>query len=130
VKRREFIAGLGGAVTWPLTVRAQQGERARHIGVLTNAPENDPEDRRRMAAFLQALQKWGWREGDNLRIEYRRSLGKADNTRRFAAELVALTPDVILATGSSTTGPLLEATRTVPIVFVLVPDSGRGRFRR
>jgi putative ABC transport system substrate-binding protein len=103
-------------------VRAQTGERVRRIGVLTNPPENDPEDRQRMAAFQQALEKLGWREGDNLRIDYRRSLGKADNARRFAVELVALAPDVILATGSSSTGPLLEATRTVPVVFVFVPD--------
>jgi putative ABC transport system substrate-binding protein len=122
MKRRTFIVALGSAAAWPVVARAQQGERARHIGVLMNAPENDPEDRRRMAAFLQALQKLGWREGDNRRIEYRRSLGKAESTRRYAAELVALAPDVILATGSSTTGPLLEATRTEPIVFVLVPD--------
>jgi putative ABC transport system substrate-binding protein len=121
LKRREFITLLGGAITWPLTARAQQGERARHIGVLNNGPENDPEARQRMAAFLQALQKLGWREGDNLRIEYRWSFGKADSAR-YAAELVALAPNVILATGSSSTGPLLEATRTVPIVFVFVPD--------
>ena len=73
-------------------------------------------------AFLQALQKLGWREGDNLRIDYRYALGKADDARRFAAELVALAPDVILATGSLSTGPLLEATRTVPVVFVIVVD--------
>ena len=123
MKRRTFIMLLGSAAaTWPLAVRSQPGERVRRIGVLTNPPENDPEDRQRMAAFLQALQKLGWREGDNLRIEYRRSLGKADNARRYAVELVELAPDVILATGSSSTGPLLEATRSVPIVFVFVPD--------
>jgi putative tryptophan/tyrosine transport system substrate-binding protein len=122
IRRRDFIALVGGAAAWPLAARAQQSNRMRRIGVLTNPPENDPDDRQRMAAFLQALQKLGWREGDNLQIEYRRSLGKADNARRYAAELVALAPDVILATGSSSTGPLLEATRTVPIVFVFVPD--------
>jgi putative ABC transport system substrate-binding protein len=122
MRRRDFISLLGGAAVWPLTARAQLGERVRRIGVLTNPPENDPEDRQRMAAFLQGLQKLGWHEGDNLRIEYRRSLGRADNARRYAAELAALAPDVILATGSSSTGPLLEATRTVPIVFVFVPD--------
>jgi len=123
LRRRDFITLIGSAAaTWSLTARAQPGERVRCIGVLTNLPENDPEDRRRMAAFLQELQKLGWREGDNLRIEYRRSLGKADSARKYAVELVALAPDVILATGSSSTGPLLEATRTVPIVFVIVPD--------
>jgi ABC-type uncharacterized transport system substrate-binding protein len=122
MRRRDFITFAGGVAAWPLAVRAQTGERVRRIGVLTNPPENDPEDRQRMAAFQQALEKLGWREGDNLRIDYRRSLGKADNARRFAVELVALAPDVILATGSSSTGPLLEATRTVPVVFVFVPD--------
>ena len=123
MRRRDFITLIGSAAaTWPLTARAQPGERVRRIGVLTNLPENDQEDRRRMAAFLQELQKLGWREGDNLRIEYRRSLGKADSARKYSVELVALAPDVILANGSSSTGPLLEATRTLPIVFVIVPD--------
>jgi putative ABC transport system substrate-binding protein len=123
MRRRDFITLIGSAAAiWPLTARAQPGERVRRIGVLTNLPEDDPEDRRRMAGFLQELQKLGWREGDNLRIEYRRSLGKADSARKYAVELVALVPDVILANGSSSTGPLLEATRTVPIVFVIVPD--------
>ncbi len=123
MRRRDFISFIGGtAAAWPLTVRSQPGDRVRRIGVLTNPPESDPEDRQRMEAFLQVLQKLGWREGDNLRIEYRRSLGNADNARRYALELAALAPDVILATGSSSTAPLLEATRTVPIVFVFVPD--------
>jgi putative ABC transport system substrate-binding protein len=122
MRRREFIAGISGAAAWPLAAGAQRAERMRRIGVLTNPPENDPEDRQRMSAFLQGLQKLGWREGDNLRIEYRRSLGKADNAHRYAVELAALAPDVIFATGSSSTGPLLAATRTVPIVFVFVPD--------
>src|SRR5271157_2183732 len=122
MKRRGVITLLGGAAAWPIAARAQPSEPARRIGILTNPPENDPEDRQRMAAFRETLQKLGWREGDNLRIDYRRSLGKADNARRYAAELVALAPDVILGTGSSSTGPLLEATRTVPIIFVFVPD--------
>jgi putative ABC transport system substrate-binding protein len=84
--------------------------------------ENDPEERKRMAAFLLALQKLGWRDGDNVRIDYRGALGKADNARRYAAELVALAPDVILASGSVSTGALFEATSTVPIVFAHVPD--------
>ena len=90
--------------------------------MLAALAENDPEERKRMAAFLQALQKLGWRDGENVQIDYRRTLGKVDNGRRYAAELVALAPDVILATGRSAPGPLLEATRTVPIVFTLVPD--------
>jgi putative tryptophan/tyrosine transport system substrate-binding protein len=126
MRRRDFLtlstSAVAISVLSPLAVNAQPGERVRHIGVLTNLPENDPEDRRRMAAFLQELQKLGWREDGNLRIEYRRSLGKADSARKYAVELVALAPDVILANGSSSTGPLLEATRTVPIVFVIVPD--------
>ena len=120
--RREFITLLGGAAAWPLAAGAQQAERVRRIGALSPLAENDPAQRKRMAAFLQALQKLGWREGDNLRIDYRYALGKADDARRFAAELVALAPDVILATGSLSTGPLLEATRTVPVVFVIVVD--------
>jgi putative tryptophan/tyrosine transport system substrate-binding protein len=128
MRRRDVIKAIAATslscpLIWPPAARAQQaGEKVRRIGVLTNLPENDPEDRQRMAAFLQVLQELGWREGGNLRIEYRRSFGKADNARKFAAELAALVPDVILATGSSSTGPLLEATRTVPIVFVFVPD--------
>ena len=123
MRRRDFITLLGGAAAaWPLAARAQQGKRMRRIGVLTNLAENDPEERRRMAAFLQALQKLGWRDGDNVRIDYRGALGKADNARRYAAELVALAPDVILASGSVSTGALFEATSTVPIVFAHVPD--------
>ena len=122
-QRRRFISLLASAAaTWPLAVRSQPSERVRRVGILTNPPEDDPEDRQRMAAFRQALEKLGWRQGDNLQIEFRRSLGNADNARRYAADLVALAPDVILATGSSSTGPLLEASRTVPIVFVFVPD--------
>ena len=94
----------------------------RRIGMLTNLAENDPEERRRMAAFLQALQKLGWRDDDNVRIDYRVAQGTADTARRYAAELVALAPDVILASGSVSTGALFEATSTVPIVFAHVPD--------
>jgi putative ABC transport system substrate-binding protein len=122
IARREFISLLSGAAVWPLAAQAQQSERVRRIGVLTNLAENDPEERRRIAAFLQALQKLGWRDGDNVRIDYRVALGKVDNARRYAAELVALAPDVILASGSVSTGALFEATSTVPIVFAHVPD--------
>src|SRR5262245_46925029 len=122
LKRRDFITLLGGAAAWPLAARAQQPERVRRLGSLSQLPENDPELRKRLAAFVQALQKLGWRDSQNVRIAYRYALGKADNARRYAAELVELAPEVILAEGSSSTGPLLEATRTVPIVFVLTPD--------
>jgi putative ABC transport system substrate-binding protein len=123
VKRREFIALLGGAAAaWPLAARAQQGERVHRIGWLTTLPANDPQEQSRNAAFLEGLQQLGWTIGRNVRIEYRRSLGDAERARRYAEELVALAPDVIVATGSIALGPLLRATRTVPIVFTIVPD--------
>jgi len=129
MRRRDFIKIIGGAAAiWPVAARTQQGERMRRIGVLTNLAENDPEERRRMAAFLQALQKLGWRDGDNVRIDSRVALGKADNARRYAAELIALTPDVILASGNVSTGALVEATRTVPIVFAHVADPAGAGF--
>jgi putative ABC transport system substrate-binding protein len=120
VRRREFIGLLGGATAWPLTVRAQQPERMRHIGVLMTA--DDAEGQARVAAFHQALQQLGWVVGRNVRIDTRWGGGDAERIRSFAAELAALTPDVILATGSATVGPLLQATRIVPIVFAYVPD--------
>jgi putative ABC transport system substrate-binding protein len=95
MKRREFITLLGGAAAWPLGARAQQGERVRRIGVLTNIAESDPEARARIAAFKQGLQELGWTEGRNLQIETRLTLGNAELTRKYAAELVALSPDVI-----------------------------------
>jgi putative tryptophan/tyrosine transport system substrate-binding protein len=123
LKRREFVTLLGGvAAAWPLAARAQQPERMRRIGVLINLAADDPEGQAREAAFLQGLQQLGWTDGRNLRIDIRRTLGDAERTRRYAAELVALAPDVILVTGSNALGPLLQATRTVPIVFVVVPD--------
>jgi putative ABC transport system substrate-binding protein len=122
MRRREFIALLGGAATWPLVAHAQQPERMRRIGVLLPIATDDPQSPLRIAAFLQGLQQLGWADGRNVRIEYRWGAGDAERIRRYAAELVALAPDVILATGSATLGPLLQATRTVPIVFVIVPD--------
>jgi ABC-type uncharacterized transport system substrate-binding protein len=119
--RREFIILLGGAAAaWPIAARAQ-GDRTRRIGVLMSTAEDDPESKARIAAFQQGLQEWGWTLGRNLRIETR--WATADNIRRHAAELAALAPDVLLAgTGTATVAPLLEATRTVPIVFVTVID--------
>jgi len=122
MRRREFITLLGGAAAWPLASRAQQGERVRHLGVLVNLPADDPQAQTRNAALLQGLQELGWTVGRNLRIDFRWGAGNADNVRKFAAELVTLAPDVILAPGTSTLGPLLQATRTVPIVFVHTAD--------
>jgi putative ABC transport system substrate-binding protein len=122
MRRREFITLLGGSVAaWPLVARAQQPERMRRIGVLTYLAPDDAEGQARLAAFAQALKQLGWSDGDNLRIDTR--WATADDIRRHAAELVALVPDVILAaTGTATVAPLLQATRTVPIVFVVVID--------
>src|SRR4029453_19081987 len=122
MRRRELITFLGGAAaTWPFAVQAQQGERTRQIGVLMYLAAVDPEGQARLAAFAQALKQLGWNEGRNLRIETR--WATADNIRRHAAELVALAPDILVAgTGTATVAPLLQATRTVPIVFVSVID--------
>src|SRR5256885_11413635 len=124
MRRREFVTLLGGATAaWPLAARAQQSERMRRIGVLTSgATADDPDGRARTAAFLQGLQQLGWIDGRNIRIDYRWGAGDADNMRKYAAELVALAPDVILASGTATVAPLLQATRTVPIVFVQVTN--------
>ncbi len=123
MKRREFITLLGGAAAaWPLAVRAQEPERIRRVGVLMAYAEDNPEGKPRIAAFAQALQDLGWTDGRNIRIEYRWSAGDPERTRRYAAELVELAPDVILAGNTSTVGPLQQATRTVPIVFAGVVD--------
>ena len=123
MRRREFITVLGGTViAWPLAARAQQTERMRRIGILTPWPANDAEARDRITAFAQALQLLGWIDGQNVRIDYRFADGKADTLRKFAAELVALAPNVILALSSAATAPLLEATSIVPIVFAGVAD--------
>ena len=123
MKRREFLALIGGAAAaWPLAARGQQGERVRRIGVLMSLAADDPESQARHAAFLQGLQEWGWTAGRNVQIDYRFAAGDAERIRKSAAELVALAPDVILATGSPVTAALLQATRTVPIVFAQVPD--------
>ena len=121
IARRKFVAALSGAVAWPLAARAQQAERMRRIGVLRDVAD-DPVDQAQNAAFLQGLQQLGWTEGRNVRIDIRWGAGNAADTRKYAVELVSLAPDVILAPGGLAIGPLLEATRTVPIVFVIVPD--------
>jgi len=120
MRRREFIGALGGAAAWPVVARAQQAERVRRIGMIAGA--NDPLTQARYAAFRQELQQLGWMEGRNVHIEARWSAGNAAETRRHAAELAALAPDVIFTSGSAAMGPMLEATRTVPIVFAIVPD--------
>jgi putative tryptophan/tyrosine transport system substrate-binding protein len=122
MRRREFVSLLGGAAAWPVAARAQQGGRARRIGVLMPFAAGSPQYQARVTAFLRGLQELGLVDGRNLRIEYRASAGDTDEIRRYAAELVALAPDVILGTGVSTVGPLQQATRTVPIVFAVVPD--------
>jgi putative ABC transport system substrate-binding protein len=122
MKRREFITLLGGAaVAWPVAARAQQGEPMRRIGVLMSLGADDAEGQARLAAFSRALKQLGWSEGRNLRIDTRWTT--ADDIRKHAAELVALAPDVLVAGGgTATVAPLLQATRTVPIVFTVVID--------
>jgi len=122
VKRREFITALGSAAAWPLAARAQQAERMRRIGVLTGTRAEDAENKDRDAAFEQALQQLGWTPGRNVRIDYRFSGGDPATSRKQAEELVALEPDVIVSTGSFSTGHLLRVTHTVPVVFAIVPD--------
>ena len=123
MKRREFITLLGGAAAaWPLAARAQQVERMRRIGVLMTLGENDPLAQARLTAFAQSLEQFGWGVGRNVKIDYRYGGGNADLIRQHAMELAALSPDVILTTGSVGLAPLLQATRTVPIVFTIVPD--------
>ncbi|MFY9879534.1 MAG: ABC transporter substrate-binding protein, partial [Pseudolabrys sp.] len=123
MRRREFITLLGGAAaTWPLAAHAQQPERVRRIAVLLSATADDVEYQAWVGAFLQALALLGWTIGRNVRIDTRWAGANAGEIRRHAAELAALAPDVILATGASTVGPLLQATRTVPIVFPFASD--------
>jgi putative tryptophan/tyrosine transport system substrate-binding protein len=123
MRRREFISLIAGAATWPLTAHAQQADRMRRIGVLAGgAVASDADTQERNAAFTQTLEQLGWTDGRNVRIDYRYGLGNAVNVRKYAAELVALAPDVILASGATALAPLLQATRSVPIVFVSVAD--------
>ena len=122
MRRREFISLLGGAMAaWPLVARAQQPDRMRLIGALTGIAD-EPNFQARYNAFIQGLKELGWTDGRNIRLEYRYGGGDLENTRRQAVELVALAPDVILVVGGLATERLLQVTRTVPIVFVIVPD--------
>ena len=113
MRRREFITLLCGAAVWPLAARAQQAERVRRIGVLLPSAADDPVYQARVGAFLQELSLLGWAIGRNVRIDTRWAAGNADQIRRYAAELAALAPDVILAFGSSTVGPMMQASRSV-----------------
>jgi putative tryptophan/tyrosine transport system substrate-binding protein len=127
MERRNFIAAVGSVVVshvfGPLPVNAQQGERMRRIGVLSGGPAtDDPDNQARWVTLTQALQQFGWIEGRNLQIDYRLSEGNADRARKFAAELVAFNLDLIVASGTGGVQPLLQATRTLPIVFINVTD--------
>ena len=122
MRRREFIVILGTAVTWPLAAHAQQPESMRRIGTLLNRGPDDAVGQAFVTAFQQAMQQLGWSDGRNVRIDTRWAAGDANLIRNYAAELIALSPDVILAAGSATLGPLLQVTRTVPIVFTTILD--------
>src|SRR6516165_3971541 len=122
--RRQFIFMLGSAaaVAWPLAARAQLGERIRRVGAIMLLAENDPEQKAWTEAFRQGMLEAGWTDGRNVQIDYRWGASDSARARRYATELVALGPDVILAPGSVSVGPLVLATRDIPIVFVHVPD--------
>ena len=123
MRRREFLTLAGGlTASWPLAARTQQLERMRRIGVLVPLAADDPAMQTRVSAFQQELQQLGWTDGRNVKIEYRYGASDPDRSRRHAAELAALAPDVIFATGNSAVAPLLQAVRSVPIVFAIVPD--------
>jgi putative tryptophan/tyrosine transport system substrate-binding protein len=123
MRRREFITLIGSAAAaWPIAARAQQGVRMRRIGVLGGVAADDPEGQARNAAFLQGLEQLGWTVGRNMQIEYRWAAGSADDLHKYAAELTALAPELIFAAGGTSLGSLLQVTRTVPIVFAIVPD--------
>ena len=130
IRRREFITLLGCAAAWPLTARAQQGDRVRRIGYLGGVSADDPIDQTVRTAFVQALQQLGWTVGRNVRIEYRHGSGNRDLMRKYAEELVAQTPDVIMTGGAIQVESLQQATRTIPIVFAGVIDPVAGGFVR
>src|SRR5262249_43022564 len=122
LKRREFIALLGGAAAWPLGARGQPAERMRRVGVLMNLAEDDAVAEAHLAAFVQGLQQLGWTEGRKVRIDYRWAAGDAGRFQRYAEELLALAPDVILASAAPSVQALQRASRSVPIVFANVSD--------
>src|SRR5215470_2269207 len=122
VERRKFLATLGGAAAWPLAAGAQPGERVRRVGVLMAYSESDREGQADVAAFREELQKLGWTDGRNLRIESRWAALDAGAMQRFAQELVALQPDLVLSNNTPTTAAMLRQTRTIPIIFASVAD--------
>src|SRR6516165_5183485 len=122
LKRREVVSLLGGAAVWPIAGRAQQAERMRRIGVLINRAADNKEGQARLAAFQQAFQQLGWSDGRNVRIDIRWGADDVDRERKYAAELVALSPDVILVSGSVSVAAVQQASRSVPIVFAAVSD--------
>ena len=122
MKRREFIAGLGGAAVWPMTARDQPAERVRRIGVLMRLDENDPEAKARISAFAQALADFGWTDGRNVRMDLRWTGDDINRIRAFAQELVGLQPDIIVTSSTPVTAALQEETRSIPIVFLNVSD--------
>src|SRR6516164_1071266 len=122
MRRREFIAGLGGAAAWPLAARAQQGDRVRRIGVLTAGDENDPVYKTWVSAFTQALTGLGWNDGRNVRMDVRWGGGDTNRIQALAQELVGLQPDIILTSGTPATAAVQRETRTIPIVFANVSD--------
>jgi putative ABC transport system substrate-binding protein len=122
MRRREFITLVASAAAWPVAALAQQPNRMRRIGVLMSLAEDDRQGQARLAAFVHGLQELGWTDGRNVRIHIRWAAGDLNASRKYAAELVALAPDVILASGGSVVGPMLQATSTVPVVFTQTPD--------
>src|SRR6478609_2878448 len=126
VRRREFIAALGGAAAWPLLARAQQNERVRRIGLLMNFPEADAEGNARLVAFLQRMRELGWSDGHNLKLEARWSGADIDRMRTFAREIVVQRPDLIVAVGTPATSAVMRETSAIPIVFTQVSDPVGG----
>jgi putative ABC transport system substrate-binding protein len=122
LRRREFVAALGGAAAWPLRARAQQGDRVRRIGVLIGLDENDPRAKAYVSAFTQALAALGWTDGRNVRIDLRRYGDDINRMRALAQEMVGLQPDIILVGATMATAAVQRETRTIPIVFVNVGD--------
>src|SRR6516164_9130150 len=122
MKRLDFISLLGGATAWPLAARAQQAERIRRIGALMNVAADDPDAPARVGALSQGLAELGWTIGRNVRIDYRWYAGNAETARKYAAELLAMMPDVVLASGTLGVVAVQQVNRSVPIVFTLVAD--------
>ena len=131
MRRREFITLIGGAASWPLAARAQRGERVRLVGFLEGTSADAPGAKARHLAFLEGLRQLGWTPGHNVRIDVRWGGGDEAETRKHAAELIALAPDVILTGGTTASEVMLKTTRSIPIVFAILPDPvGSGHVKR